>query len=260
MIRVETANVPYRQFACFPEGHVVHGVFTRVGGVSASPFATLNVGRTVGDDPAAVDENLARVCAALGFVPTEVVTGQQVHADRVAAVGRDEAGQVLPATDALLTDAPGVALLLRFADCVPVLFHDAERGVVGITHAGWQGTAQRIAAKTAQAMMARYGCRPESLQAAIGPSIGPCCFEVGPEVVEAIRASVPEAAWGGVLHEEAERPHVDLWQANVCQLQEMGLQRIEVAGLCTQCHRDAFYSHRGEGGRTGRFAALIALR
>ncbi|MHB0857787.1 MAG: peptidoglycan editing factor PgeF [Anaerolineae bacterium] len=259
MIYVQ-AKPPYWRFDGFPEKGVAHGVFSRAGGSSVGPFASLNVGRTVGDDPDAVESNLARIYAVLGFGPEQVVTGHQVHGDRVAVVGQGDAGKVLPETDALITNIPGLALLLRFADCVPVLFHDAERGIVGIAHAGWQGTAQRIAAKTALAMVAVYGCRPEALHAAVGPSIGPCCFEVGPEVVDAVRASVPEAAWSAIERQGSPRPHVDLWQANAWQLQEVGVRRIEVAGVCTQCRREEFFSHRGEGGRTGRFAALIGLR
>jgi hypothetical protein len=130
---------------------------------------------------------------------------------------------------------------------------------VGLAHAGWQGTLKGVAAKAAQAMCAAYGCQADELYAGLGPAIGPCCFEVGPEVLEAVRA----ASWGRdelISRSQADgKAHLDLWRANALQLREVGVQHIEVAGLCTCCHRHEFFSHRGEHGHTGRFAAVIGL-
>ncbi|NLG29001.1 MAG: polyphenol oxidase family protein, partial [Chloroflexi bacterium] len=174
-------------------------------------------------------------------------------------VGPQDGGRVLPATDALISASPGVALLLRFADCVPVLFYDPVRRAVGLAHAGWQGTLAGIAGKTARALQADLGCRASDLRAGIGPSIGPCCCEMGPEVLEQFRAAWPETdalctpLGGG-------RALLDLWRLNALQLERAGVTQSETAGVCTVCNMHDYYSHRGENGATGRFGALIGLR
>jgi len=147
---------------------------------------------------------------------------------------------------------------MRYADCAPVLFYSAARRAVGIAHAGWRGTALRVAAATAQMMVSAFGCDPAELLAAVGPSIGPCCYQVGPEVIEQFRQAFPGEQ---VLSapDAAGRAYADLWHANVVQLQEVGVAQVEVSGFCTCCRQDVFFSHRGSGGRTGRFAAYIRL-
>lgn len=242
-------------------GHVQHAVFTRQGGLSVGPFASLNVGHTVGDDAAHVEANHAAIYAALGITPAQVVCGRQVHGHRVAVVTAADGGQVLPATDALVSGAPDLALLLRFADCVPVLFSAPGVGAVGIAHAGWRGTVAHIAARTARALAEVFGCHPQEIVAGVGPSIGPCCYQVGAEVIAEVRAAFGEVASSLLSRQQADgTAHLDLWEANAQPLREMGVGRIEVAGLCTRCRRDLFYSHRGDGGRTGRFAAVIVNR
>jgi YfiH family protein len=162
-------------------------------------------------------------------------------------------------TDALVTDVPGVFLMLRFADCVPVLFHDPVRQAVGLAHAGWRGTVSHIARATVEKMVDAFGCSPADIRAGIGPSIGPCCYEVGPEVVSAAQKAFPDAPF--VLQRgSGERWHFDLWAANHHQLAAAGVTEIELSGLCTACRTDEWFSHRAEGGRTGRLAAVIGLR
>lgn len=255
MYRVESPGHPihYRFDAL---SGVPHGVFTRHGGVSHGPWASLNVGHTVGDDPAAVAANEARVCAALGVSAARVATARQVHGTDVLRVAAQQAGATVGAADGLVTDASGVALLMRVADCAPVLLYGPDRGVVGIAHAGWRGALGGVAARTARVMIEEYGCDPRALRAGIGPSIGPCCYEVGAEVYEPFAArwgagTVRRVAGGGV--------HVDLWEANARALREVGVEHVEIAALCTCCRREEFYSHRGDGGRTGRLAAVIDL-
>jgi YfiH family protein len=166
---------------------------------------------------------------------------------------------VLPETDALITSSRGVTLMLRFADCVPVLLYDPVRRVAGLAHAGWRGTVSGIARKTVQRMVSHYGCRPEDVLAGVGPSIGPCCYEVGEDVAEAVRDSMPES--DDLLNARSQdRWHLDLWRANVRQLAESGVLDIEIAGTCTACRTDEWYSHRAEHGRTGRWGALLGLR
>ena len=258
MLRVEKNGLVWYTLASYTGLPVVHGAFTRLGGFSRTPFADLNVGGHVGDDSAAVAANHRAIYAALGVDPARVVSARQVHGDRVARVGAPDAGSTLEATDALITDTPGLLLLLRFADCVPVWLYDPRRRVVGLAHAGWQGTARCIAAKTVCAMGETFGSRPEDIRAGLGPAIGPCCYEVGSDVIEALRVAVTDVE--GLLGDRSTgTAHLDLWEANAVQLRAVGVSHIEKADICTSCHVDAFYSHRREEGRTGRFAVVAGL-
>jgi len=268
MIRREKAGVAYDVFASFEESPgsdtLAHAVLTRHGGQSRPPYATLNLGHLVGDDPAAVEANHVRVYAALGLRRERVVTVHQVHGDHVVRAtladggGCAEGGSLIPATDALISDTPGLALLLRFADCVPVLFYDPVRRAVGLAHAGWQGTLKGIAGKTALAMQTILGCRASDLRTGIGPSIGPCCCEMGPEVLAQFRAAYANLD-AFLTPTTADKARLDLWRLNAWQLEQAGVTQIEVAGACTVCQRHDYFSHRGENGVTGRFGAVIGL-
>jgi YfiH family protein len=147
---------------------------------------------------------------------------------------------------------------MRFADCVPILLYDPLKRAVGIVHAGWEGTVKQIAAAAVRAMTANFGSRPADILAGIGPSIGPDHYEVGVDVIARVRSTFGEVA-EGLLPQRGERHHFDLWAANQATLQQAGVGRVEVAGICTACHREDWYSHRAESGRTGRFGALIAI-
>jgi len=241
----------------FPE--VVHGAFTRLGGVSAPPFATLNLGHTVGDAPESVDENHRRVCQVLDVAPSDLVSPHQVHGARVVRVTHAERGQVIPATDALITDQPGVTLLLRFADCLPILLYDPAHQAVGLAHAGWRGTVAGVARATVAAMREAFGSHPEDLVVGLGPAIGPCCYEVGPEVVRAVQAVLPKAD-GVFIPQPGGGVHLNLPEANWRQLVAAGVRHIEVAPLCTACNTGEWFSHRAEGGRTGRFGVAVVLK
>ena len=236
---------------------VTHAVLTRLGGVSQGVFATLNLGHTVGDDLAAVEENHRRVFAALDLSRERVVSPYQVHSANVRLVGEAHVGTVQPATDGLLTTTPGVALLFRFADCVPLLLFDPVRRAVGLVHAGWRGAADGVVA-AAVAAFARYvGSTPGDLWAGIGPAIGPCCYQVGPEVAEAVAGACPKEA--EVVRRRDGSLYLDLPGAVEAQLAAVGVKRVERAGICTACHTEEWFSHRAERGRTGRFGALIML-
>jgi hypothetical protein len=233
-----------------------HGFSTRLGGVSAGPFSALNLGLSAGDDEQAVRENRRRWAAALEL-DGPIVSLHQVHGAEVHALDALP-GEALKG-DAVLTRAPELPVSVFTADCTPVLLHDPETGAVGAVHAGWRGTVARVVVEAVKAMAREYGARPETIRAAIGPAIGPCCFEVGHEVVAAAR----ENAWPGWEHAivpRTPRPHFDLFAANVAQLEWAGLDpaRIFSSGLCTSCRADWFFSWRREGGKTGRLQAAIA--
>ncbi len=255
-----TLPLPLFRFAAWADDDsLLHAVTTRHGGVSRPPWATLNLASTRGDDPAAVDENHNRLCRALGVARADLVTGFLTHTDTVQVVTDADKGARFRDTDALVTATPGVPLILRFGDCVPILFYDPRRRAIGIAHAGWRGTLKLITQRTAQTMVDALGCRGEDIQAAIGPSIGPCCYEVGPEVVAQTRV-VFGAQAEHVLVDVNGRQHLDLWAANRVQLEAIGVRQVETAGVCTACQVADYFSHRAERGDTGRFAAVIALR
>lgn len=235
-----------------------HGVFTRLGGVSSPPFDTLNLGRGVGDAEEALEENYNRVCRTLNIARESLVTGYQVHSDHVVVVGPGDSGRIIPATDALVTDSEGVGLTLRFADCVPLLFFDPTHRVIGIAHAGWKGTIHKIGVKVIQTMQEEFGSRPTDIISCIGPSIGPCCYEVGDDVIEQVKQAFSYTE-DLLIAQSNNRIHLDLWAANRQQLQDAGLVRIEEAKMCTACRRDEFFSHRGNQHKTGRFGAFISL-
>jgi YfiH family protein len=245
----------------FPEliraSKVHHAILTRLGGVSATPFATLNLGHTVGDAPAAVEENHRRGLGAVGLEVQQIVSPYQVHGSHVGIVGRAHCGTIQPACDALVTAEQGVPLLLRFADCVPILFFDAAHAVIGLAHAGWRGAAANIAGQTVRAMVDRLGCRPHTIWAGIGPAIDRCCYRVEPEVARAVGDGCPPGAT--ITHHQGSALMLDLPTAVQAQLEAAGVGHIERSGLCTACHVDEFFSHRVENGRTGRFGVVLGL-
>ncbi len=261
MERITYGPLVYYRFHSLPSGDgLVHGMFTRLGGHSRPPWHSLNTGHTVGDDPAAVDANHRAICEALGVEKGQLVSPHQVHGTHVVTVGLTDRGQVIERTDALITDAPGVALMLRFADCAPVWLYDPRRRAVGLAHAGWRGMVAGVATAMVRAMYDAFGCQPQDLIAGIGPAIGPCCYEVGVDVAEAV-----ERAFAGELTvclepRGAGKWHLDLGAALQRQLGRAGVTQIEVSKACTACHTEEWFSHRAERGRTGRMGALIALQ
>jgi polyphenol oxidase len=166
--------------------------------------------------------------------------------------------------DGMVTDQVDLPLVMRYADCTPLVVYDARRGVIGVGHAGWRGTVNGMAASVVQAMVDCFGCRPADLQAGIGPSIGPTRYQVGEEVVAAA-----QARFGGdlIAQQIIQRDPADgtayfnLWQSNRLEFERIGLDpaQIQVAGLCTAAHTDEFFSHRAEKGRTGRFGMVVSL-
>lgn len=238
---------------------VSHAVFTRLGGVSRGPFASLNVGRSVGDDRAAVAENHARIYSYLGLSADRVATASQVHSNRIAVVMNDDGGRIFPNADGLVTNQPGVALMLRFADCQPILLYDPVHHALGLVHAGWRGVAQGAVRRAVETMRHAFGSRPEELIAGLGPAIGVCCYTVGHEVAAVMGYALPD--WNEVLRPEgSDKWRLDLSAANAQQLAAAGVQQIEQAHLCTGCHHDEFFSHRADHGHTGRFAVVAFLQ
>lgn len=245
------------------DGRVVHGVTRRGGGVSLKPFSSLNLGLHVGDQEERVLRNREIALSSLGLSPANTVCAEQVHGVRVLDVGREEAGagayryeRALKGVDALITCASGIALLGYFADCIPIIIADVRGRWVGMAHAGWKGSLGRISQNVITALDER-GVPPSELYVALGPGIRVCCYEVSEDLAEQFRRVFGPKA---LRWDETGRPFLDLVAINVQTLLDAGVpeHHIDVSGDCTACRTDLYFSHRIEGPRTGRMAAIVA--
>lgn len=270
MLKIVIHGVPFYRFPGLENyRRVEHFVSTRKGGVSGGRQFSLNMGFMVEDAPCNVVANRTLLLSGMGISLDSVVLGEQRHTTNIAVVRKEDAGRGarekstrLPQTDALITACQGICLVVLAADCVPILLYDTENHVVAAIHAGWRGTVGQIARKVIEKMGEVFACRPKNIWAGIGPSIGPCCYEVGENVVEKVRDNLGNLT--GLVKEGRAfgKYFLNLWEANRRQLLEAGVcsGQIEVAGLCTGCHHDEFFSYRADDGNTGRFAAGIMLR
>lgn len=243
---------------------VLHAFSTRLGGISTGPYASLNLGPLAkgdGDDAnTSIAENFRRLRRALGCPRLPRVEVKQVHSNQVwLPDDRLMKPREAPCADAIATDQPRRLLTIRVADCVPVLLSDESGQVVAAAHAGWRGLVAGVLEQTIQAMRRRWGVAPHRLVAAIGPHIRTEHFEVGPEVAQAFE----EAGLGqAVRHSDQGKPRIDLQQAALIQLQHAGVlvNAIDTTDRCTYRDAQEFFSHRRDAGRTGRMAAVIAVK
>ena len=243
---------------------IPHCFTTRRGGVSRDYLDSLNIGLHRGDDPRNVEENFRILAVELGISPEDFVLTKQIHSDIVVKVGRANRGKHMvegasPECDALITNEPGVALVVFTADCTPILLYDPVTGAVGAAHAGWKGTALGIAAKTVEAMVREFGCEPKNIRAAIGPNISACCFETDRDVPDAM----VEALGDGVkpfIRPSGEKYYVNLKEINALWLRRAGVAHIEISEACTACQSDRFWSHRVTRGLRGSQGAIIVCK
>ena len=246
-------------------GGIRHAFTTRLGGVSPTPFDSLNFFERNGDTVENVRKNYQLLGEAVGLDMSRAVGNRQIHSDLVRFIRAEDAGKLMYDerpydADAMLTDVPGIPLVAFSADWCTILLYDPTCRCVGAIHAGWKGTALGIALKTLVAMMSAYGADPRTIHAAIGPSIGECCFETDADVPEAIRAELSESA-DRFIEKRGEKYHVDLKRINRLWLLRGGLdpRNIEVHPECTMCHPERYWSHRRLGPRRGGQIAVIAL-
>lgn len=252
----ERAGLSLLQWASWLRDAVPHGITTREGGVSRGPYASLNLGDNVGDAAGAVIANRAKLGAALGDMRRPRIFPRQVHGAEVYVVKElPRQGDPPPEADALITNRLDVFIGVTVADCVPVLFYDPIRRAVGAAHAGWRGLEAGVLRNTVEVMAREYGTSASTLQAAIGPHIGVCCFEVSEDVSARF-----EGVLKAVRRDKEGRLFVDLGRVARARLSEAGLNPdyISTSAPCTSCFVDAYYSHRAEGS-TGRFAAVVGL-
>jgi len=251
-------HLKFYSFSSF-EKDVRHGIFTRLGGTSPNPWKSLNMGGTVGDEIGRVAQNRQFAFDALRLDSKSLFDAWQVHSTTVAlAVAPRGCNTDYQKADIILTDQPHITLMMRFADCTPILLHDPVKKVIGLVHAGWMGTVKMAAKVAVEAIVENYGSKPEDIRAAIGPSIGPDHYQIGADVAGEVRKTFGEN--DHVLEKQMDgKFHFDLWEGNRLLLQNAGVKEIEVAGLCTACNLGDWFSHRAEKGKTGRFGFLASL-
>lgn len=243
----------YRQPSIFQDvPHVIAAESTRHGGVSPAPYASLNLGKSTGDEPENVAENRRRFCSALGFSPAQLAWSKQVHGTEIFLA---TAPGGVEGFDALITQTPGVILAVSVADCTPILVYDTRRRAAAAIHAGWRGAAGSIIEKTLQAMTYHFGTRGADCLAYIGACIDECSFEVGSEVAAQFDSPFKR------LDPERNKYFVDLKKACAAQLRSCGLPEahIEISPYSTVLHNADYFSHRKENGVTGRMMAVIGV-
>ncbi len=265
--RFESMGVPYyaaEELKSMPG--IVHGFSTRIGGVSEGIFDSLNLGISRGDNPDCVRENYRRFSESIQACGNRYVTGRQVHGTNVhvvtcADVKKDVTQKAAFEADGLVTDIPGIILVVFSADCIPVLLYDPDRKVIAALHAGWRGTAGGIVTKAVDRMRQVYGCHPESIRAIVGPGIGPCCFETHEDVPNAMMTAVSSLAIPYIKVGGNGKFSVDLKGINAARLLRSGLipENIVVSEQCTACQQEEYWSHRRQGKERGSMAAMIEM-
>jgi YfiH family protein len=250
-------DLRYYTFETLDRLGVPHGIFTRSGGVSPAPWASLNTGGTLGDSRENVVENRLRIFQAMNRPVNSIFDVWQVHStDVIYSREPRPLDQAHIKADGIVSDCPEITLMMRFADCVPVILYHPKTGCAALVHAGWKGTLAKITNQAIQVMQTHCQARPSEMIAAIGPSIGPDHYQVGEEVILGAEIAFGKNS-AAILHSSNERYYLDLWKANTITLEEAGVQQIEVAGMCTGCSTNEWYSHRVEAGKTGRFGAVL---
>ena len=266
----EREGVPFLVFPSLEAaGMVVHGFSTRLGGVSEGIYSSMNVSFTRGDQEEAVRENYRRLGAAVGFSCENLVCSDQTHTTNLRVATEEDRGKGFTRrkdytdVDGLVTNVPGLVLATFYADCVPLYLVDPVRRCIGLSHAGWRGTAGKIGKKTAELMTEQYGSRPEDLLAAIGPSICQSCYEVSEDVIEKFREAFDERFHTELFYEKGGGKYqLNLWRANELAFLEAGLrpENIAVTDVCTCCNPALLFSHRASKGRRGNLGAFLMLK
>ena len=260
MKRQSTNGLTFYQFEGLGRySDLYHGAFTRLGGVSQAPFDTLNLARSVGDDAQAVQENNRRMLGVFDMTPDRATTAWLVHGRLVAVMTHADAGSYRQGFDAIITRERGLALTMRFADCVPIAFFDSAQRAIGLAHAGWRGVAENVIAAVVAALRDHYGSLPRDLWAGIGPCISADRYRVGQEVIDLVTPACPPQA--PIVRRQSDGSlHLDLNAAVLSQLQACGIANIENSAICTASNTTEWFSHRAENGKTGRFGMVIGLR
>lgn len=265
-IKHKKDDVTYFTFEHFDEtGLVNHCFTTKLGGVSTGYYKSLNLGFNSGDETNKVTGNHKIISELLGFDPDKFVFSKQVHGTKIFYIKenfncRNDQDQIID-IDGLITNTPKFSLHTVYADCVPIFILDIENKAVGLAHSGWRGTVGKISEVLLKQMALEFGTKASKCLAGIGPSIGPCCFEVGKEVTESFEKVFKKSST--YLEKTYEtKDYLNLWSANIQVLLEAGIQseNIICAEICTSCNSELFYSYRRDKGKTGRMAGIMELK
>lgn len=268
----QSHDVPFLSFPILSKlPFLRHGFSTKLGGVSTGMFESMNLGSETSpyqDEPSNIEENYRRIAESIGFDVESVVVSHQVHRTNILAVDEKDKGKGLfqprdfSEIDGLITNKPGITLVTKYADCVPLYFVDPVKKAIGLSHSGWRGTVQKIGKITVQEMHKHYGSNPKDIIAVIGPSICKDCYEIGEETAKEFMIAFPNYQEEKVLTSLENGKYLcDLWSANRLVLSEAGLtaSNIHTCGVCTSCHCDLLFSHRKTEGKRGSLAAFLTM-
>jgi YfiH family protein len=269
MIYTVCEQLTLLEFPCFKgfENTISHFVSTRLGGSSCNEYSSLNLGLNQADLPKNVIENRSKLASSLGILINSYVFARQTHSRNVFRVREEDRGKgsltretAIADTDGMITNVPGICLVTLAADCVPILFFDPENSAIGVAHAGWKGTVIRTPEVVVSAMVNEFGTNPSKVLVAIGPSAGPCCYEVGSDVIAEVEKSFGKDSGTLAPSGTNGKMKFDMWEANRITLIEAGVnqQNIQPACICTLCQNELFFSARK--GNLGRFGAGIMLK
>ena len=260
MLVKQSGTLKYLSFESFPDDNLFNGIFTRHGGVSPESFSSLNVSGMAGDSRGNVIENRSRILKVFNQPLDTIYDVWQIHSGNVVFTNSPRGLENKHTqADAIFTNSKDVTLFMQFADCVPILIYDPEHNIIGIIHAGWQGTVKRIVQNSIQFLSDQFSTDPQKIIAGIGPSIGPDHYEVGTDVILEVENKLHEIQ-SNVIKNVNGRSYFDLWETNKLLLNQMGVNNIELAEICTACNLNDWYSYRLEGTKSGRFGVVFGFK
>ncbi len=249
--------IKYYESSLLQKDGLTHAFTTRIGPGMGEYGFTLGTGRNPALDDI-VSTNRKKIVNALSLDGKKTVIPKQEHTNNVKVISN--LSESLELTDGVITDNPKIVLMLQFADCTPIILYAPDKKVIGVVHAGWKGTAGRIVCNAVKKFEENFNIKPVNILAGIGPTIGQCCYPVANDVYSKLKNSVNISSCQAFkIFDNDDKIHVDLKMINQLQLQEVGVENIDVSKFCTSCDNDLFFSYRAENGKTGRHSAIASI-
>ncbi len=245
---------------------IKHGFSTRLGGVSEDECTSMNLSYAREKSVENVKENYNRICKSIGVNPDKLAFSNQIHSNKIAVVTKDNYSSynhVYKNADGLITNVQGICLVTMYADCVPLYFVDPRKKAIGLSHAGWRGTVDKISVETVVAMKQKYDSKPEDIIVAIGPSICQECYEVSEDVIREVQKEFDQSLWSRIYFKNStDKYQLNLWEANKASLMESGIleENIIITNVCTCCNSELLFSHRASQGKRGNLAAFLSMK
>lgn len=262
----EIQDFKYITFPSFEKyDDLLHCFTTRRGGVSQGEFESMNIGFSTGDSDENIRRNIEIMAEMLNIDVNDIVKTYQTHTNTIKYVTEEHKGKIFGKSlfkdvDGIYTDKRNIALMSFHADCTPVFFYDPVKKIIGLAHAGWRGTLLNIAGRMVKAFVSDFNSDPKDIKAAIGPSLGSCCFEVDKDVADLFLSENEE--FKKYMEIKVPKYHFNLWEINKYLLMKEGIREedIEISGICTKCNNDLFFSHRAQGGKRGLLAGILMMK